>query len=1143
MQKTAICGLLDHAMPSPFQVVSADQPTEADLPANTARSASSGHCPSVGSFRLPAQMLKIMRLTFFFLFAASLAVSAHAASQTVSLSGKNLRLEKVFAAIEKQTGFLVFASENLLNAAKPVSLSAEDMPLLDFLALVFREQPLSFRVEGKTVFLSEKRSSLFPVVASERPAETLEQPPAKIRVADPDGQPLAGATVTNRNTKKTGETNAEGLYSLDVSIGDVLEITFIGFEKQSIIIKDLSSTVHVSLSKAVSDLREVVINKGYYTTTQRLNTGSVSRVTSEQIKRQPISNPMTALQGMAPGVLVTQSNGLSGSAVNIMIRGQNSLRQGSSPLYIVDGVAFGNENSGSTATIGSPTAQNAFNLINPADIESIEVLKDADATAIYGSRGANGVILITTKHAAASDRGRFSFTADRGFSELPRKMDLLSTKEYLRMRREAFENAQLAPTKTNAPDLMFWDTTRYTDWQRELLGNPAQYTDLQAQYSGGNARTQFLLSTGYHHDESTIPLPDDGNKRLSALLNVTHKFNRNKGNINAGVNYVISRNQSPSNAGTFSSMLLPPDAPPLYNEDGSLNWADATWFNPLAGAYQLYSYKKENFNGHINVMYYLFDRLYVKVNVGLSKVYSDDTYAYPRAARNPISTNTSSAIFGNSTNQNWIAEPQIGYDKRFGSSKIEVLLGASWQGNAYKQMTVSAFDYTSDELLGDVGSAGRIYASHNQYEYAYSAAFGRFNYNWQDKHILNATVRRDVSSRFSAGSRGATFGSVGYAWIFSEESWLKDNAVLSFGKLKMSYGTSGNDQIGNYQYLDTYGAGTLAGYEGIPPLVPTALFNPSYHWELTRKLDVSIDLGLLKDRLSFSVNYFRNRSSNQLLSERLPSQTGFTSITNNQQAKLQNSGWEFQLNSTNIRTKDLRWSTSLNLTLPRNKLIAYPGLQKSSFSRTYIEGESYTQPWFGYHFLGVNPNTGLYDFLDVNGDGLLSSTYDYVQYKRQAQPFYGGLNNRIEYKGISLDFLWYYNRQTINRSMLTYVPGSMYNQLRTVYENAWRKPGDVTNIPRLTAASSGDAITRFYMMSSSDGATMDGSYLRLRNASLAYNVRKEWLRFIGAESCRIYCNAQNLLTISKFKTGDPETQSVDIAPPLRTYVVGISLSL
>lgn len=1096
-------------------------------------------------------LFRIMRATTFLLLCCLAQVSARSNAQSVTLRVENMALADVFKTLHAQTGYDFVFTTRVLERAQPVTLSFSDMDLADALTLIFDGQPLDYKFLDRSVVVKATAHEREPggkknLVATAGMVLAYEE--VRGRVVDSLGQPLPGASVRvlNAEGKRTTlqtKTDRDGEFVLrNVPQGANLEISYIGYITVEVLAEsNLGVTV---LQAAPSALKEVIINKGYYTTTERLNTGSVARVTSEQIESQPVANPLVALQGLAPGVLVTQSSGIPGASVNIQIRGRNSLAQGSRPLYIVDGVPFGNENSGSTATLGWTVMQNAFNLLNPADIESIEILKDADATAIYGSRGANGVVLITTKKGKASTTNQLSIRAVRGFSELPRRLELLSTAEYLQMRREAFANDGVEPTIENAPDLLVWDTTRYTDWQKVLAGNPAAYTDVQAQYAGGTANTQFLLSTSYHHDESTLLQPNQGNRRMTSMLNVAHQFGKEKGTINAGINYTLARNRIPySSINSYSSAIsLAPNAPPLYDENGKLNWADGTWTNPIAQAHQIYDYQSGNFNGHATATYYLLPQLYVKANAGLTILNTSEHYAYPKEARNPSSTAQASASFGSAVTQNWIVEPQVGYNVRFGGSKMEVLVGASWQENTFQNLLTHGYDYTSDQLLRDVSSAGRTVSYSGASTYAYTAIFGRLSYNWKDKHVLNATVRRDGSSRFGPGRRFANFGSLGYAYIFTEEVWLKNQLpMLSFGKLRMSYGTTGNDQIGDYQYLDTYTSNYLEGYEGVPPLIPTELFNPDYQWESTRKVDVGLDLGFLNDRISISAAYFLTRSSNQLLTEKLPSQTGFTGVTTNQEAVLHNSGVELMVNTTNIDNGQFRWTSSINMTFPRDKLISYPGLAKSSYAQTYIVGKSYTQSWYGYRYLGVNPDTGLYDFLDVNGDGQITSIYDRLQYEQWPRAYYGGLSNRLTFKGVSLDVMLYYRHQTVSGAYLRSRPGSMANQLRRVYENAWRAPGDVTDIPKFSAVGA-ESSARHILMYSASGAVKDASYLRLRNVSLAYELPRAWLKGVGVKSVSLHADAQNLVTWSGYDKSDPESQNPNYLPPLRTYVFGASIS-
>ncbi len=432
-----------------------------------------------------------MKLTILLLTVAFLNVSATGTAQTVTFSGKQAPLEKAFTAIKKQTGYVVFYDYKLVEGLKPVNVQAVNLPLETFLQQILKGQPLDYSIEGKTIIISAEAAAKI-AIANNQPATALARQEITGTVTDANNTPLPGISVTIKGTNTGTTTDGNGKFSLQANPGQVLVFSSIGFQSQEVKVGSTSS-INIQLNPASNELDESVVI-GYGTAIRRSNTGSVSSVKSRDIASQPVMDPLAALAGRVPGFFVSSSNGLPGSSFKVMLRGQNSISGGNEPLYIIDGVPFYSEPLNQFTSANG--TQSPLAAINPSDIESISVLKDADATAIYGSRGANGVILINTKKGKAGTT-RFNFNAYTGASKVVNTLDMLSTPEYIQLRKEAYANDGLTYNAGNAPDLTTWDQNKTTDWQDYMMGHSASVSEVQGSVSGGNQQTRFLLSGTY----------------------------------------------------------------------------------------------------------------------------------------------------------------------------------------------------------------------------------------------------------------------------------------------------------------------------------------------------------------------------------------------------------------------------------------------------------------------------------------------------------------------------------------------------------------------------------------------------------------------------------------------------------------------
>ncbi|TAM97106.1 MAG: SusC/RagA family TonB-linked outer membrane protein [Chitinophagaceae bacterium] len=951
-------------------------------------------------------------------------------------------------------------------------------------------------------------------------------------VSAKDGIALPAATVKIKDTNRGITTDNYGRFTLqNVQDTAVLIVSSIGYASQEIT-ADIKNPMIIRLIPSVNKLDETVI-MGYGTTTQRLNTGDISTITAKEISEQPVTNVLAALSGRAPGVYVQTQNGLPGGNITVQIRGINSIGAGNDPLYIIDGVPYPSTplNNG-LAFNGAAGNISPLNSINPDDIQSIEILKDADATAIYGSRGSNGVILITTKK-GQSGKTRFQVNISQGFSRLNQQTNYLNLKQYLQLRREAFKNDGVEPTTSTAPDLLVWDTTKSTDWQKYLFGRTDPVTEAQASISGGNTSTHFLLSGNFHR-EGSIYRGNFHYSRAGSYFNMEHTSPNQKFHTTFTTSYEADNNDLPQ-LNLLSSLSLPPDFP-LYDSMGNLNWNGAS--NPLGVLKQTTQAKTNNLVSNLILRYSILKGLDIKVSLGFNKLSLTELSITPKTAQAPSSYATNSADWADMSTQSYIIEPQINYVRKIGNGSLTMLAGGTWQYTGNQNLYIQTSNYSNESLLGSLGAAGTINSVNNTNSvYKYASIFGRVNYNWQDKYIINGSFRRDGSSRFGPGKQFGNFGAAGAAWLFSNEHFIKESIpFLSYGKLRASYGLTGNDRIADYGFLSTYSSGSI--YNNIATLRPTRAANPDYSWETNKKMEAAIELGFLKDRIMLSTAWYRNRSSNELVSYPLPTQTGFSSYQANLPALVGNKGWEFDFNSTNITTHNFNWQTSFNITFSNNKLISFPGIESSSYAYQYQVGQDLSVHK-GYLFTGVNPKTGIAQFKDVNNDGVLNNK-DRVVIGKSSPDFYGGFNNTLSYKGITLSVFFQFAKQQNNT--LTPAMIGMSNYMDAVLKR-WQKPGDITSIQKPTATFGSPASATIFNMLFSSATFSDASYIRFKNISLDYQLKSHWIQSIRAEDCKIYLQFENLITWAANNNYrlDPETTAQSI-PPLKTFVLGLQLS-
>ncbi len=1078
----------------------------------------------------------------------------------VTIKCNDISLKEVLSRIEQQAAVKFAYSGSIVNMEDKITVDAKKKELEKVLDEILKPRNICYAEDEDYIILTQfkkRENDRLENISFDIGDQDQIERKVTGTVKDLKGLPVPGVNILIKGTKKGTSTDTDGRYAINGWDNSILVFTCIGYNKQEIAV-GTRSVIDLVIEENAAELQAVTVNAGYYTVTDKTKTGNIAKVTAKEIANIPVASPLMALQGRVAGLEISSTVG-PGVAPTIRIRGHNSLRttdlgksipgstgiDGNLPLYIIDGIPVSSE----SLNLSSYSQQrfggrlDPLSTINMENIQSIEVLKDADATAIYGSRGSNGVILITTKK-GQSGKTDLDINFYQGAGNITRRLDLLNTQQYLAMRREALKNdgKTISPTSTSHAEINgMWDTTRYTNWQKELLGGTADITDLQLNVTGGNSNTTFRLGGSYHREGMIYD--GHGYSRIGGNMNLNHTSDNGKFTAGVAINYGVDQNKSGVGPMNYATSLAP-NAPPLYLENGEINWAinsagNATWTNPMASFANPAISNNRNLTVSANLSYLLFQGLRVKINLGYTDMNGDTKYKHPTTVYPPVTRKyvTPSADFSTNHRQSLLIEPQLSYVKTLGKHSLDIVAGFSYQGNINDYQYLQGTKYTSDALLNSIDAAGAIAVTSNYSNYKYNSVFARIGYNYKERYLLNLTGRREGSSRFGPENRFGNFGAIGGAWIFSSEPWInKALPFMSFGKLRASYGVTGNDMIGDYQFYDLYKmANSSLAYEGSLSLYANMLFNPDFKWEETNKLEIALESNFLHSRLGLEVSWYRNRSSNQLVNYTLPATTGFTSVLKNFEATIENSGWEILLRGDVIRSEHLQWNLSANLSLPRNKLVSFPGIEESPYATIYKVGEPLSIQRT-YIWTGVDPQTGLYTFLDVDNNGVINSNDQQFSYCRDSK-FYGGLTNNLVYKGFELSFLLRFKQQ-VARYKPVYTAGSSNNNVPLwVWNERWQKPGDITDVQRFSQTSPGTTLSSNYM--GSDAMT-DASFIKLQTLSISYTLPQVMARKVSAKVVKVFLQGQNLFTISKYNRYVLDVETLG-TPLLTIITAGLQL--
>lgn len=977
-----------------------------------------------------------------------------------------------------------------------------------------------------------------------------------------DGQALPGVNVLVKGTTNGVSTDANGNYSLTVANPSAtLLLTSIGIVTQEVAIGN-RTVINVQMVEAINELSQVVVT-GYNTTQRKDITGAITSVSPEKFKNIPVTSFDQALQGQAAGVNVTQSSGTPGGGINVRVRGSTSISASNRPLFVVDGVPV--EDGALTNREFGGQQDNALALFNPSDIESIDVLKDASAKAIYGSRAANGVVLITTKRGRSGQKTTFTADVQRGMIDMVRRPDLLNSTELLDLQREAVINAGQDPDKLGL--IKGVNDGINTDWV-DAITRRAIYQQYQLSSQGGNDKTQFYLSGSYRNEEGVQLNNEFG--RYTGQFRFDHKATSQ---LSFGMNITLSRAKNKRVKGdnfldgVYSAAIksLPYHSP--YDEFGRLygpsdaNYAGFPNFNPVGQAVlpRFESYTAKLLGGLYAEYEFIPNlRLRSKISIDYNNITEDNFEPSTTAIGGflPSVGFRGYGDFNNSTLSTLINTSTLTYNFQVASKHkvnamvgFEVLQRQERGGNLQGRLFPSDdFTYITSAGIVDNGTSFRVNSG-------LVSTLSEVRYNYDERYLATLTARYDGSSRFGQNKQFGLFPSGSLAWRISAEPFMERFTFLSDLKLRTSFGFTGNERIGDFQFLGTWSSVTYSGSTGVGP---QALTNPLLQWERTREANVGLDASFFSGRLTVTADAYSNLTDKLLFAQPIPQTTGFGSVQGNI-GKVSNRGVELTINTVNIDQGQggIRWSTDLNLSRNENKVVELSGSEPifrgytgNGVARTNVilPGQPLGTFW-GLKFLGVDPATGDAIYDDRNGDGRI--TPDDGQVIGNAQPkLAGGFTNRVSWKGIELSgfFQFTYGNSILNLTNQTLVNTGddlESNQSRKALQR-WRKEGDITSVPRYVYQNT-------YNNYLSSRYLEDGSYVRLKNVALGYNLPKQWISRYKLTNVRVYASGTNLWTLTRYSGPDPEVSTLDGStvaqgidfftfPQVKTVIVGLSVN-
>ncbi len=976
-------------------------------------------------------------------------------------------------------------------------------------------------------------------------------------IVDEQGEVLIGATILATNNVGLGTiTDFDGKFELTIPAEvTALKISYTGFQEQKVDLTDGINHYDVVLFDDIIGLEDVIVI-GYSPQKRKDLTGSVSSIKSADIENVPLPSFEAALQGRAAGVQVTKNSGKPGGGIDVSIRGKTSISASNQPLYVIDGVPLITGNTIQVGLGGSGT--NALADLNPEDIENIEVLKDAATAAIYGSRAANGVVLITTKRGSKSGT-KISLNASYGNQWLPNQIPVVDGPTYIEYITQQF-GANIVGTEAN------------TNWQDEVF-RTSTIQNYNATITGGNTATQYYASLGYSDDEGIMR--NTFFKRYSGRLNVNH-IATDKLGFAMNMSYTQTDNRQIQNDnnifGALGAAILIPPVVPIRNEDGSFGTAfgienavaAVTDYDNIVGRGRLI--------GNISATYNLLDNLTFKASLGTDRGNQIENIYEPRTLQ---SSNNGRAIVANAARSALIHDYVLNFNQIIGQGNLSAYIGSSFQEDRSTFNLAEAVNFPTDGFRGLSSGAEPVTTSGGKTGSSLNSYLGGINYNFGDKYYLTTTFRADGSSRFLRNKWGY-FPGVSVAWNIANESFLADGPFSSL-KLRGGWGQTGNNNIGDFAALQLFGGG--ANYLDNPGTGPTSLGNPDLKWETTTQTNVGLDFGFLKDRITGSLDFYIKTTNDLLLNRPIPTTSGFFSVLQNV-GEVENKGIDLTINTLNINRKNISWNTTFILGYLENRVLKLvDGIPfDDGFANRIAEGQP-LGAFFGHVTDGIFQNQAEIDahatqpnaapgdirFLDISGgagpDGIVATADDLPPdgiindddrtFIGKALPdFTGGLTNTLNIYGVEIAAFFQFSQgvEIMNfNNVFAEGLNSVFAPTQRAYDNAWRAEGDITETPRIVLNDPNNN------RRNSDRFVEKGDYIRLKTLTVGYQLPKTILAKVkGISSLRIYATGYNLWTITDYSWFDPEVNIFDGAntalgsdfltfPQPRSIVFGINL--
>ncbi len=1109
-----------------------------------------------------------MKLSLFLMLIGAFQLyAANTYSQSVSLSFsfKDTPIERIMDKIEHETEFSFLILDKQLETNKVVSVNANKNSVEQVLDNIFKNTNIRYRIVDRQIILMEKNSSLGINQHNNRKITGT--------ITDERGEPIIGANVMEKGTTNGTITDVDGNFSLSVNERATIQFTYIGYVEQEVRINN-QSTLNVVLKEDSKTLDEVVV-VGYGTVKKSDLTGAVSSVKTTEIQQTPMVSIDQGLVGRASGVQVTQTSGMPGATASIRVRGSSSLQGGNEPLYVIDG--FPVYSGGGFGNTGGKTSLSGLSTVNPSDIESIEILKDAAATAIYGARAANGVVLITTK-SGKKGFDNISFEANFGFSNVSKRLDLMNAQEYAALVNEAYTNDGLKPYYGANELAEIAKLGNGTDWQDEIFRTGVSQ-NYQLSFSGGDEKTEYAISGNYFKQDGIIISSDF--ERYSLRLNFDRHITKNfTVGTHLSASYTINNSvatETGGEDGVVSGVQRMNPIQPVYSDEltgeyTQVNTPGILIPNPVATA------KERKFNntaarllGDVYMQWEVIKDLTLKVSLGTDIMYHKTNRYTPSTIYQ--SNGIARGDIGVNKTINWLNENTVNWNTKIGEDhSFNILGGFTLQQNNTEHVLASSSKYVNDVMEYNNLGAGSVFnaPSSNAPQWNLLSYLARVNYNWKHRYLLSANVRVDGSSRFGANNKYGFFPSASAGWRISEEPFMESvKDVLSNLKIRSSYGITGNTEIGAYSSLATLGSNNwVIGNQLVTGFYPNKIPNPDLKWEKTGQFDIGLDVGLFDNRLRLTADYYYKKTTDLIYSVAITGVSGYQTMLKNI-GSMENKGYEISIESDNL-TGPFIWNTSFNISFNKNKVLELGGedyndvgegdghLKTGSFRRLIVG-----KPigiFYGYRFDGIFQNeeetkkqtssaspigVGLRRYKDLNGDGKVDATND-REILGDANPlFFGGMSNTFAYKGFELNvFLQYsYGNKIYNyNAMELETPTGGTNVYRELLDR-WT-PTNPSNIyPKATTNRS---------ILVSDRFMEDGSYLKLKTLSLSYSFPNVNFKYI--KGVRLYATGQNLLTWTKYRGYDPEVSFWGAStlqagedfggyPQSRTFMFGIKLDI